>query len=183
MENVDSNSFAVDGFPAMTSAKLRPFSVSCTKFHPNRPRNVENKDINSFTLLRVSCALQTRVASWCEYPATLSIPPRRQQPKSGSVSPLKSPITFASCQVISSYVSLCHIMPVYFTSCHLYQLMSIDVSLSVCYFLSVCQFLLHSPFSPHPPPPTSTSTAALPPSLCLSQHTVHPVRPISNSRT
>jgi hypothetical protein len=66
-------------------------SVCCTKLHPNRPRNVENKDINSFTLLSnvwVSCALQTREASWCEYPATLSVPPRRQQQISGSVSPL-----------------------------------------------------------------------------------------------
>lgn len=72
-------------------------SVS-TKFHPNWPRNVENKDISSLTLLSnvwVSCALRTIVASWREYPATLSIPPRRQQPKSGSVSPLKSPIIFA----------------------------------------------------------------------------------------
>jgi hypothetical protein len=51
--------------------------------------------------------------------------------------------------------------------------------------MSVCQFLLHPLFSPHPPTPTST--AALPPSLCLSQHTVQSVsqsgRPISNSRT
>ena len=49
-------------------------------------------------------------------------------------------------------------MPVCFTSCHL------------CQLTSVCQFLLHSPFSPQSL--TSTSTAALPSSLCLSQHTV-----------
>jgi hypothetical protein len=66
-------------------------NVSSTKFHQNRPRNVENKDTNSFTLLSnvwVSRALQTRLATWCEYLADLSTPPRRQQPKSGSVSPL-----------------------------------------------------------------------------------------------
>jgi len=86
-----------------------------------------------------------------------------------------TPVYVILCQFMSYYVSLCQFIPVCFTSCHLYQLMSADVSLSVCYFLSVCQFLLHSS--------TTTNTVAFPPSLCLSQDAVHPVRPISNSRT
>jgi hypothetical protein len=56
------------------------------------------------------------------------------------------PVYVILCQFMLSYDSLRQFMPVCFTSCHLYQLMSVDVSLSVCYFLSVFQFLLHSPF-------------------------------------
>jgi hypothetical protein len=34
MENADSNSFAVDGFPAVASAKLRPFSTFTIRVSP-----------------------------------------------------------------------------------------------------------------------------------------------------
>jgi len=73
------------------------------------------------------------------------------------------------CQFISYYVR-CQVIPVCFTSCHLYQLMSIEVSLSVS---SALPFLSAVPHHYNHSRPSFFS-------LLIATHSAHTVRPISN---